>query len=493
VLSALVSVCAVSRCSGAPPGRLAIDPANPAYFRDTATGEAVFLRGYDHYRALQECDNNGVTPLDFEAFVRQLHEYDHNFLRLWTWEHFWRKSQGGKGRRKGQVSVVLPPYVYRRTGPGRAVDGKLKFDLTAFDPAWFQRLRRRIIIAGKNGIWVSIMLFQGWSIYGSGPYADSAWEGHPLNKRNNSNGIDGDFDHDGHGWEVHTRVNPAVNAVHDAYVRKVVDTVGDLSNVLYEISNESVASADPRKCHSVKNVSGWMYSMIDFIHDYERAKGFGPHPVGISGLRPLPGYQKTADWNIYLFRSPADYVSPNGTQWTGDPRWKNNPSAAPLGKVIIADTDHIHPDWHGGPGMRSWQWRTFTRGHSMNAVDGDPEQGADWVTPADSKTMQAMARYVRRVKLTRMKAQNALSSTTFCLADPGRAYIVYQPRAGHKGSGRGQAFTLNVEPGTWRYEWFNPETIHVAESGKTKLERQTATFTPPFHGHAVLFLEKSEH
>lgn len=81
------------------PGRLAVHPTNPGYFQDTATGKAVFLHGFDHFRALQEYGNNGILPLDFEAFVAQLEQYDHNFLRLWTWEHFW--DQGGHRRGGG--------------------------------------------------------------------------------------------------------------------------------------------------------------------------------------------------------------------------------------------------------------------------------------------------------------------------------------------------------------------------------------------------------
>ena len=463
----------------------------PATFRIPATGKAVFLHGFDHFRALQEYGNNGIPPLDFEAFVAQLEQYDHNFLRLWTWEHFWQRSAAAKGRAAGQVSVTLPPHVYLRTGPGDAVDGKPRFDLTAFDPAYFSRLRQRVRVAGEHGIWVSVMLFQGWSIQGSGPYANSVWEGHPLNRQNNVNGVDGDLDQDGHGWEVHTRVNPRVNAIHEAYVKAVIDAVGDLSNVLYEISNESVATADATKHHSVENVSAWTDAMVDLLHRYEREKGYGPHPVGVSGLRPLPGYPKSANWNEYLFRSPAEYVSPNGSQWTGDLRWKKDPPAASVEKVILADTDHIHPSKHGGPGTRSWQWRTFTRGHSMNAVDGDPEQGEDWVTPDDSRTMQAIARYAARVDLERMKPRNDLSSTQYCLADPSQTYIVYQPASNSTDTSAGVPFTLKVDAGEYQYEWFDPETIRIAQQGVTQLRESPATFTPPFPGHAVLFLHRT--
>ena len=472
------------------PGRLVVHPKNPAYFQNISTGKAVFLHGYDHFRSRQEMDNNGIPPLDFDAFIAQLKHYHHNFLRLWVWEHFWRKTDDNEVRPAGQVSVVLPPHVYQRTGPRTAIDGQPQFDLRAFDPAYFDRLRQRVITAGKSGIWVSVMLFQGWSIEGSGKQANTRWEGHPLHGRNNINGIDGDYDHDGRGWEVHTRVNSEVNSIHDAYVKKVVDTVGDLDNVLYEISNESVATEVSGTCHHVTRVRDWAYHLIDLIHRYEHQKGYGPHPVGLSSFRPVPADPMSVDWNPYLYESPAEYISPNGTRWTGDEHWKKDPPAATGAKVVIADTDHIHPSLHGGPGMQSWLWRTFTRGHSVNAVNGDPEQGADWVTPQDSLTMQAIAHYVDRVDLGRMKPHNTLSSTRYCLADPGHAYFIYQPRKGLEGSSQGFPFELDLQAGTFHYEWFNPQTNRIIQTGEIQWDQGIATLTPPFNDQAVLFLKR---
>ena len=472
------------------PGRLKLHPTNSAYFQDTSTGSAVFLHGYDHFRSLQEFDNNGISPLDFEAFLVQLKQYNHNFLRLWVWEHFWRKAENVKVVTDNQESVTLPPYVYKRTGPGTAIDGQPKFDLHVFDQSYFDRLRHRVMTAGRHGVWVSVMLFQGWSLEGSGKFSNSQWEGHPFHIRNNMNGIDGDSDQDGRGWDLHTRINPMVNAIHDAYVKKVIDTVGDLDNVLFEISNETIATTKIGAVHHVTQVRDWAYHWIDFIHAYERERGYGPHPVGLSSFRPLPDDVMSDDWNQYVFDSPADYVSPNGTKWTGNERWKNDPPAATGSKVIIADTDHIHPSMHGGPGMRSWLWRTFTRGHSVNMVAGDPEQGHDWVTSEDSATMQAMSRYVARVNLARMRPQNFVSTTRYCLADPGEAYIVYQPTSGLEGSLRGFPFEVNLPSGSFDYEWLNPETNHVSETGVIQWDEGIATFTPPFNEHAVLFLKR---
>ena len=66
------------------------------------------------------------------------------------------------------------------------------------------------------------------------------WTYHPYNVKNNINGINGDPSNTGNGYTIQTTSEPAaVLEAQQAYVRKVIDTVDDLDNVLYEISNES--------------------------------------------------------------------------------------------------------------------------------------------------------------------------------------------------------------------------------------------------------------
>ena len=145
-------------------------------------------------------------------------------MRMWAWE-------GGVNEK------YCEPLAYSRTGPGTALDGKPKFDLERFDREYFGRLRSRVAAAEQRGIFVSIMLFQGWSIYSHG--YGNPWPLHPFNKANNINGTDGDANGDGEGKEVHALQLPAITSLQEAYIRKVIDTVNDLDNVLYEITNET--------------------------------------------------------------------------------------------------------------------------------------------------------------------------------------------------------------------------------------------------------------
>ena len=87
----------------------------------------------------------------------------------------------------------------------------------------------------------------------------------------------------------------------------------------------------------------------------------------------------------------------------------------------------------------------------------------------------------RKVNLATMTPRPELASTTYCLANPGNEYLVYQPK-------RSAAFSVELKAGTYRYEWFDPGKGGAADSGSTESSGQTREFKAPFEGDAVLYL-----
>ena len=77
------------------------------------------------------------------------------------------------------------------------------------------------------------MLFDGWALHLS-PAPDHI-EGHPFHAGNNINGISAESIDD---LQV-LPLDPRIQAIQEAYIRKVVDTLHDLPNVLWEVANES--------------------------------------------------------------------------------------------------------------------------------------------------------------------------------------------------------------------------------------------------------------
>ena len=123
------------------------------------------------------------TPeqFDFSAYIDLLRERGHNFIRLWRWEQF-RSQVGG-----GSAHFCATPQPWLRTGPATATDGGPKFDLAALAPAYFDRLRQRVLTAGNAGIYVSFMLFEGFGLHLTPPPDNVA--GHPFHAANNVNQV----------------------------------------------------------------------------------------------------------------------------------------------------------------------------------------------------------------------------------------------------------------------------------------------------------------
>jgi hypothetical protein len=432
---------------------------NPRYFADR-DGKAVLLTGsHVWYNLVDMGPQDPPEPFDYPAYLDWMIEHHHNFMRMWTWEMTqWDTSGNGSANKHEDVTTFyVRPHPWRRTGPGKALDGKPKFDLTQVDPVYFDRLRERVAAAGERGIYVSVMLFEGWAMQ---RMADS-WRLHPFHPENNINGINGDVDRDGKGLEVHELVNHQVTAIQKAYVRKVVETVNGLDNVLYEISNENHPGS-----------TAWQYAMIDYVRECEKDMP-QQHPIGMT-------FQFKGGANQTLFDSPADWISPNP-----DGGYRDNPPAADGRKVIISDTDHL---WGIG-GNEVWLWKSVTRG--SNAIFMDPYDGIVLGKRFDPKfeplrrNMGYALQFSRRMNLNRCRPLPDLTDTGYCLADPGKEYLVYQPSAG-------KSVTLTLGEGRYTVEWFDPAKGKTVSREAIQASAGRRTFPCPVDGPAVLYIHSTE-
>jgi hypothetical protein len=444
-------------------GPLRVHSTNPRYFTD-GSGKVIFLTGSHTWANLQDIAYAAATSpptFDFQAYLEFLKRHNHNLFRLWAWES--PLNPGPK-----QTTTAYDPMPYERPGPGKAADGKPKFDVKRFNQAYFDRMRARVLAAQDQGIYVSVMLFQGFSIEGKGNLGGDPWQGHPLNPNNNVNGIDG-----GGPTRAHTLSNPDMTASQEAYVRKVIDTVNDLDNVLYEITNEDSGGAAN---------DAWQFHMIRFVKRYEAVKP-KQHPVGMTVQYPL-GKDAT------LLESPADWISPAAKLLRGDGR-----------KVILNDTDHSY-FWiglkkDGIKAQRAWVWKNFTLGNQCLFMDPylDPSHDSGRNDPAGGKPdpyweplRQAMGQtrtWATRIDLAAAAPHGELVSTKYCLANPGREYLLYLPDGGET------TVDLSTAPGMYCVEWTYPAEATNA-AGDTIKGGGKRTLKAPFNGDAVLYIYKSD-
>ena len=437
-------------------GPLRVSQANPRYFAD-GSGRIIYLTGSHTWNNLQDMGEADPPPaFDFGAYLDFLERRQHSFIRLWRWELV-RWNTAANNEKASRVHFAAPhPWV--REGAEVALDGKPRFDLVAFNEDYFMRLCSRVAEASRRGIYVSIMLFEGWGLQ----FVPEGWKWHPFNPANNSSGIGSSVKADSKGLTIFTLAHPDITRVQEAYVRKVIDTVNDFDNVLYEISNENHPPS-----------TEWQYHFIRFIHDYERARP-KQHPVGMT-------FQYQGGANATLLASAADWISPNPDAPDGR-NYRDNPSPADGRKVILSDTDHL---WGVG-GDVAWAWKSFLRGLNPLFMDPYDRKILDLGTNDQWEPVRAALGHTRqfaqRINLAATFPHPELASTGYCLAEPGVQYVVFQPKPG-------EAFSVDVKPGAYLYRWFNADQGVAAGEGRIESAGGRQEFKAPFAQNAVIELK----
>ena len=451
---------------------------NPHYFKD-AHGVPLILNGSQTWNTFQDWGTGGaVQPLDFDAFVKFLTAHGHNFTLLWTVEM--PKFCGLPVTKDSPPDFTVSPLPWQRTGPGNASDGGLKFDLTKFDPAFFDRLRARAKTLGQAGVYAGVYLFTGefLNIY------RCPSDGYPLTGANNINHVDDGYVKGGHGTAAITMKAPnAITRVQDAYVEKVIDTLNDLPNVLWIVSEEAPPDS-----------TWWNDHQIAHIRAYEASKP-RRHPIGYATL--------VQSWDCIIYDSDADWVAPAAVVSPASSCGTGKPPC----KVNVNDSDHSYWEMWKQTAVqnRNYAWENFLTGNQVLFMDPyvtyyprqkrnlciAPTRGI--CTAPDPRwdgfrdNLGYISRYARRVSLENLTANDRLSSTGFCLAQTpavGAEYLIYAPAGG--------SFTVNLSAmssdRSLSIEWFNPAT-GAAVAGKTvSAGSPSQEFTPPFAGDAVLYL-----
>ena len=456
---------------------------NPNYFED-ASGTPLILCGSQTWNTFQDWGTNGtIQPLDFGAFVNFLNAHGHNFTLLWTTEM--PKFHAMPTTETSPPDFIVTPLPWMRTGPGTATDGGLKFDLTKFDQTHFDRLRARVQALNSAGIYAGVYLFSGeWLLR-----MRCSTDGYPLSGGNNINGIDDGY----RGGTLETAVASvtmkapnAITGFQDTYVRKVIDMLNDLPNVLWIVSQEAP-----------ENSTWWNNHLISFVRAYEKGKRYH-NPIGYGSLamdNPQTDsvlYNSDADWIAPLIR-----VSPAKTCGTGKPTCKVN----------INDSDHSYwMMWNDTPLMnRNYAWENFATGNQVLFMDpylvNYPRQNRNLcVSPTHAicsgpdarwdnfrDNLGYILRYSRKLNLAKVTPRNALSSTGFCLAQTpstGAEYLVYAP----SGGALTQDLSAMPKSRTLSVEWFNPATGTTTSQNPIAAGSSSQSFTPPFSGDAVLYL-----
>ena len=340
---------------------------------------------------------------------------------------------------------AINPYL--RTGPGLATDGRPKFDLAQFDQSYFDYWRRVVTYARDRGVVVQLCMLDSWhsrddivevnlgDLFTWGLRFDYYFPA------NNINGLN--VAQPGSMFDLS---NP-VNTYQQALMRKIVDTLGDLPNIVWEIANESGQTA-------------WEIHQADYVTAYERSRQLKQHlvmPRDLPGHQYVPGQCDNSPANTH-----ADLVQ-----------------AFAQNRVLISDNDCTDA---GTPEIRRQKaWAALTAGAQVDVFHF--ELTSDEVLASQDAT--SGMRYVGLQRkfvsdlgldLAGMRPWDGEVSNGWALGRYGQEYIVYLPHGGTT-----SVYSL---ASTSRAIWFNPRDGSSGPAGAG------TTLTAPDNNDWVLYVHR---
>ncbi|MDR1780034.1 MAG: cellulase family glycosylhydrolase, partial [Tannerella sp.] len=185
---------------------------NPRYFlfRDKPT---VLITCGEHYGALL----NGA--FDFDLYFRTLQRDGLNHSRIFAGPYY--EDPKAFNILDNTLAPKSDDYVSPWLRNGQ------KYDLTKWNPAYFERLHQLVQTASERDIVLEITLFCPF-------YDESQWALSPMNSRNNVNGVGAVS-----GDKVYTLDGEAaLLSVQEQFARKLAETLNGYDNFYFEICNE---------------------------------------------------------------------------------------------------------------------------------------------------------------------------------------------------------------------------------------------------------------
>ena len=242
-----------------------------------------------------------------------------------------------------------PPFYdqpFARTGQGRAWDGLSCYDLTKFNPWYFERLREFAHLARRDGlVLIDEMYFQHNLIESGAHWVDSPWR--PVNNINHTEfteppPFDGDTIRMADEFYDLTRADR--RSLHRGFIRHHLDVLGSESNVIHTLGAENSGPAE------------FMRFWLDVVAEWEQETG--RHPlIALSAPKDVqdailadPVRAKVVDVIdlTYWFRTDQgeEFAPPGGRSLS--PRqhlrtWKSGPPSAASIRAMAEDYRHRFP------------------------------------------------------------------------------------------------------------------------------------------------------
>jgi hypothetical protein len=177
----------------------------------------------------------GLTD-DLDVLVAGLHTGDvvqHNYGLWYDRRRVDHDFYGSPDQKDGEVWAPFIELPWARSGQGRAWDGLSQYDLTRFNPWFFDRLDGFAERAERKGVVLHHRMYmQHWLLESRSHYVDFPWR--PMNALQ-ATGMPKEVPAAEVFWDVS---DPVRRDLHRRYIRHTLDALKDRTNVIYGLDPE---------------------------------------------------------------------------------------------------------------------------------------------------------------------------------------------------------------------------------------------------------------
>ncbi|MBS10465.1 MAG: hypothetical protein CME19_02530 [Gemmatimonadetes bacterium] len=255
---------------------LRVHPDNPKLFEFNGR-PLVLLCATEHYGAVLN------RPFRFERYLEDAASKGQTLTRLFTLFRELQSPLNPYSTCKPESTDFVTPF--KRSGPGKALDGLPRFDLTQRNDEYFDRLDAFVKRAGDYGIVVEVVLF-------SNTYDDEVWQLNPLHPDNN---VNLDAAHPLRWQDYVTERNVEILHWQEAHARSIVEHTQQYDNVIYEICNEPGSFRTDDDLPGADEVNAWQSRIIELVRSIQRESGRQHLIAGQQAFYYDPEFEQPAD------------------------------------------------------------------------------------------------------------------------------------------------------------------------------------------------------
>ena len=453
-------------------GTIRIHPENSKVFQFRGR-PIVLVCATEHYGSVMN------RPFNFERYLADAKDKSQTLTRLFTLFRELQLPNNPYSPCKPESPDYISPF--KRVGPANALDGEPKYDLSQWNPEFFERLHRFLSMASDYGIIVEITLF-------SDAYCEPVWKLNPLNSKNNVSDVETIRLQD-----YITERNPKMFAWQCSYVRKIAQEVDCYDNVFFEICNEPSGQEGVADPPSLEEVDAWQMAVAQVIRETESQL---PNRHLIAGAQ---GFMNTAkideqytdksfqglDFNIVNVHPSDNMIYGGETYHLGGfmckqlkIRQMRNYCLATYyeSKPLNMDEDNIasqYKDYEGWTIHRKRAWITLLSGGHYDFIDFSIINYCETGTPESQRCIRSWMKYlsefihsldiVQAKPLTNFLKKQPKYTVEAILGVENKDYCIYladereldQVGAGEKIVGE---IILNLPKGNYEMASFSPVT-----------------------------------